>query len=113
MNYDKSNIFARIIRNELASEKIYEDEILLIIKDKFPDKKYKTHLLCLSKQEFIDFNDFVKNYDKINEFFQKIRNILNDIGITHYQLSTNNGERVGQEIMHFHLHIKSHDEIKN
>ena len=35
MNYDINNIFAKIIRNEIPSDKIYEDDLLLIIKDSY------------------------------------------------------------------------------
>ena len=86
---------------------------MLIIKDKFPDSRYKTHLLCLSKDGYVDFDEFIANYCPIDNFFKKMREVLKNIGIDHYQLLTNNGERAGQEIMHFHIHIKSNDEIRN
>ncbi len=114
MIYDKNNIFAKIIRCEIPSDKIYEDDKILIIKDKYPDTRYKTHLLCLTKGDFIDFNDFVLNSEKsdVADFFVTLRKILEEKSIFEYQLSTNNGKKVGQEIFHFHVHIKSHDEIK-
>ena len=109
--YDKENIFAKIIRKEILSDALYEDELLLIIKDKYPDKRYKTHLLCLPKGEYTNFHEFITHHNKIHAFFQKIKDILQKINIEHYQLSTNNGDRAGQEIMHFHIHIKSNDEL--
>jgi histidine triad (HIT) family protein len=112
MNYNKNNIFAKILRDELPSEKIYEDDALLIINDKYPDPKYKIHLLCMPKNDHINFNDFVSNHEQIDLFFKKMIEILNNLNIHHYQLTINNGEKGGQEIMHMHIHIKSNDEIK-
>ena len=39
MNYDKNNIFAKILRGEIPCEKIYEDEFVLAFHDINPQKK--------------------------------------------------------------------------
>ena len=36
MDYDKKNIFGKIIREELPSEKVYEDNKVLVIMDIMP-----------------------------------------------------------------------------
>lgn len=107
--YNKDNIFARVIRRELPSNTLYEDDILLIIEDKFPDKRYKTHLLCLPKNDYVDFNDFASKSGYVDRFFKSLRDVLDGLGLKHYKLVINNGADVGQEIMHLHIHIKSHD----
>jgi histidine triad (HIT) family protein len=111
--YNQQNIFARIIRGELSSEKVYEDDVILIIKDKFPDKNWKTHLLAIPKGEFLHYSDFISNAkaDLINIFFKTIDQVIKRHGLAHYQLVMNNGSKAGQEIMHFHVHIKSQDEF--
>ena len=44
MNYDKNNIFAKILRAEIPCKKIYEDEFVLAFYDSNPQKKFM-HLL--------------------------------------------------------------------
>lgn len=113
MNYDKNNLFAKILRGELSSEKVFEDDEVLVIKDKFPDKNWKTHLLCLPKNEFINFTHFIEisSDDQITFLFKKIDKIAKNLCLTSYQLLINNGEAARQEIMHLHIHIKSHESI--
>ena len=56
MNYDKNNIFAKILRGEIPCEKIYEDEFVLAFHDINPQKK--VHALVIPKGEYIDLDDF-------------------------------------------------------
>jgi histidine triad (HIT) family protein len=39
MSYDDNNIFAKILRNEIPCNKIYEDEFVLSFHDINPQKK--------------------------------------------------------------------------
>ena len=57
MEYDKNNIFAKIIRGELPSEAIYEDDEILAFND--IAKAAPIHVLVIPKAEFIDFDDFI------------------------------------------------------
>ena len=111
-SYDTNNIFAKILRQEFDSERIYEDSEILVIKDKFPDKNWETHLLFLPKRNFTNFETFCQSRDQeISRFFKKIQQITEYLGFRSYQLMTNNGKDAGQEIMHFHVHLKTHDKI--
>ena len=56
MNYDKDNIFAKILRNEIPCKKIYEDEFILSFHDIDPQKKI--HALVIPKGKYIDLDDF-------------------------------------------------------
>ena len=47
--YDDSNIFARILRGEIPSHKIYEDDDTLAIMDVMPQSK--GHALVIPKQK--------------------------------------------------------------
>ena len=67
--YDHNNIFAKIIREEIPCDKVYEDENVLFFKDINP--KAKIHILGIPKVPCIDLVDFVSNYDDgvVNYFF--------------------------------------------
>jgi diadenosine tetraphosphate (Ap4A) HIT family hydrolase len=107
--YDPNNVFAKIIRNEIPSKKIYEDDNVFAFEDISP--KAPTHILVIPKGEYISFSDFISRAtpEIIADFFQKISKIAKELGLEEkgYKLVTNNGEQVGQVVFHFHVHILS------
>ena len=48
MNYDKENIFAKILNGEIPCDKVFENDYVLSFKDINP--KAKTHLLIIPKE---------------------------------------------------------------
>ena len=105
--YDSNNIFAKIIRGEITSSKIYEDNDILAFND--ISKASPIHILVVPKGEFISFSDFILNVGdkKIVDFFKKVREIASSFGLdqTGYRLITNNGADASQTVPHFHIHI--------
>ena len=59
MSYDDNNIFAKILRNEIPCNKIYEDEFVLSFHDINPQKKI--HALVIPKGKYVDLDDFSLN----------------------------------------------------
>ena len=105
--YDKNNIFAKIIRNEIKSEKIFEDDRVLFFKDVNP--KAKIHILGIPKIEVTSFSDFIikSNEGDIAYFFNKTYAIIKKLELnkTGYRIITNDGKDANQEVPHFHIHI--------
>ncbi len=105
--YDKNNIFAKIIRGELESNKVYEDEYILAFHDKYPDAPI--HVLVIPKKEYISFDDFITNAKgtEIIHFFTKIKEITQSFNIEnpHYKIVSNSGSRADQMVYHFHMHV--------
>ena len=58
MEYDKNNVFARILRKELPVQLLYEDEYASAFPDINP--KAPIHVLVIPKGEFISFLDFFR-----------------------------------------------------
>ena len=56
MSYDDNNIFAKILRNEIPCNKIYEDDFVLAFHDINPQKKI--HALVIPKGKYMDLDDF-------------------------------------------------------
>ena len=56
MSYDDNNIFAKILRDEIPCNKIYEDDFVLSFYDINPQKKI--HALVIPKGKYIDLDDF-------------------------------------------------------
>src|ERR671928_71249 len=54
--YDDSNIFARILRGEIPSNKVYEDEHALAFHDINPQAPH--HILVIPKGPYVSWDDF-------------------------------------------------------
>ncbi len=111
--YDKNNIFAKIINNTIPSKKIYEDEMVIAIKDINPAAP--VHILVMPKGEYTDFADFVckASQDTIAHYFKLVDKIAKDNGVIDYRIVSNNGSSSGQSVFHFHTHILSGSKNKN
>ena len=59
-NYNTDNIFAKILRKELPSITIYEDELTLVIMDIMPQKP--GHVLVIPKQSAETIYDLHDEY---------------------------------------------------
>ena len=109
MNYDKENIFAKILRSEIPCDKIYEDEYILSFKDINPQAK--THVLIIPKYPYIDVADFLQNADPQYQtnFWQSVNIIIANLALRNkgFQIKTHKGKDGGQEVFHFHLHLLS------
>ncbi len=105
--YDESNIFARILRGELPSTKVYEDEHALAFNDLFPQAP--THILVIPKGPYVSWDDFsAKASDaEIAGFVRAVGKIAREHGLVAdgYRLLANVGRNSGQEVPHLHVHI--------
>ena len=109
MNYDKENIFAKILRDEIPCDKVYEDAYILSFKDITP--KAKTHVLIIPKEPYIDIADFLQNADSQSQtnFWKSVNKIIDNLDLRSkgFQIKTHKGKDGGQEVFHFHLHLLS------
>lgn len=107
MSYNSQNIFAKIIRGEIAANKVYEDDKILAFHD--ISKAAPIHILVIPKGEFIDFSDFVSKAQatEVAYFFAKVAEIAAALGLNQsgFRLITNKGADAHQTVPHFHVHI--------
>ena len=105
--YDGSNIFARILRGELPSNKLYEDEHVLAFHDINP--LAPTHILVIPKGAYVSWDDFSAKASEaeIAAFVRAVGKIARDAGLLEsgYRLLANAGVNAGQEVPHLHVHI--------
>lgn len=99
-------IFCKIVKGEIPSEKVYEDEKVLAFKDINPVTPI--HVLVIPKKHFKDVLD-VKEEDKeiIADLFQSINKIAKILGIEEngFRVINNCGKDAGQEVIHLHFHL--------
>ena len=117
MNYDKNNIFAKILRGEISCKKIYEDEYVLAFHDINPQKKI--HALVIPKGPYINLDDFLSKAPEkeILGLIKGVGIVAKKIGVSDevkgggYRSLVNVGENGGQEVPHLHFHIFGGEKI--
>ena len=117
MEYDKNNIFAKILRGEIPCKKIYENEYILSFYDINPQRKI--HALVIPKGEYIDLDDFSSKASEkeIIGLIKGISLVAKKIGVSDevkgggYRSLVNVGENGGQEVLHLHFHIFGGEKI--
>lgn len=108
MIYDPNNIFAKILRGDIPSKKIYEDDFCLVFNDIHPQAP--VHAIAIPKGEYTDFSDFHTNasFEVVVGFYNGIQSVINLLKIEDgYRILTNKGEIGGQTVPHYHVHILS------
>ena len=97
-------IFCKIIKGEIPSKKIYEDEIIEIIMNINPNTN--GHLLVIPKEHMENLIDtpneiITHSLDIVRKnIYPLLKERLNCEGLT---LAQNN--ELGQEIKHYHIHL--------
>jgi diadenosine tetraphosphate (Ap4A) HIT family hydrolase len=105
--YDEGNIFARILRGEIPSNRVYDDEHALAFHDINP--LAPTHLLVIPKGAYVSWDDFSERASdaEIAGLVRAVGKIARDAGLVEhgYRVLANVGEDSGQEVAHLHLHV--------
>jgi histidine triad (HIT) family protein len=105
--YDESNIFARILRGEIPSKRVYEDAFALAFHD--IAAQAPIHILVIPKGAYVSWDDFSARASEaeIAGFVRAIGKVARDEGLVApgYRLLANVGAHSGQEVPHLHVHI--------
>jgi histidine triad (HIT) family protein len=107
MSYDRTNIFARILRGEIPCTKVYEDEHVLAFRDIQPQAP--SHVVLIPKGEYVSADDFSATASdaELAAFMRAIARIAKLEGIVEggYRIVSNHGRAAHQQVQHFHLHL--------
>ena len=105
--YDDNNIFARILRGEIPSSKVYEDDQVLAFHDINP--LAPVHILVIPKGAYVSWDDFSDKASdaEIAGLTRAVGKIARDAGLVAegYRVLANVGLNSRQEVAHLHLHI--------
>ena len=105
--YDDGNIFARILRGELPSSKVYEDEHSFAFHDINPQAPI--HILVIPKGAYVSWDDFTAKASdaEIAGFIRAVGHVAREQGLVApgYRLLANIGGHGHQEVPHLHVHL--------
>lgn len=107
-------LFCKIIKGEVPSKKVYEDDKVLVFLDINPNTN--GHMLMIPKEHYKDITDV--DIDTLTYMISKIREVIvpimeEKLNCNGFTLSQNNG--IVEEVKHFHIHIiprYSDDDLK-
>ncbi|MCG6903703.1 MAG: HIT family protein, partial [Rhodobacter sp.] len=105
MGYDNDNIFARILRDEIPSERVYEDAGTLVFMDIMP--RADGHVLVIPKTPCRNLLD--ASADQLAACMATVQTVSHAVmkafaapGVTVQQFNEAAG---GQEVFHLHFHV--------
>jgi len=101
-------IFCKIIKKEIPSEIIYEDDDVVAFNDISP--KARTHVLIVPKKHIDTIKDLKEDEadeELVGKMILAARNIAKEKNLDGYQLLFNVGKSAGQIVFHIHLHLMS------
>ena len=105
-DYDPDNIFARIIRGEIPSVTVFEDDRVLAFMDVFPQSP--GHLLVISKvsraRNLLEVEPDVLT-DLALAAQKAARAVVKALDCEGVSIMQFNGQAGGQTVFHLHLHV--------
>lgn len=106
-------IFCKIIKGDIPSPRLYEDDKLIVIRDIEP--KAKLHYLCIPKTHFALLSEMDEKKSEILRYcFETIARIHGDLGLSDgYRVMINQGENGGQTVHHLHIHLLGGEKLSD
>ena len=100
-------LFCKFVSGEFKTEKVFENEDFIIIKDIAP--KAKNHFLAIPKKHFKFLAEMTdSDADLVGRILKTIPTLTDLLGLeSGFRLVINQGDDAGQTVPHFHMHILS------
>ena len=102
----KETIFSKIIRKELPSDMLYQDDLVTAFRDINP--ALPTHILIVPNEHIPTSSDVTDAHEAaMGRMHTVARKLAEEEGIAKdgYRLIINCGEHGRQEVMHIHMHL--------
>lgn len=98
-------LFCKIIKGEIPSSKVYEDETVFAFRDIEPQAP--THILVIPKQHIKSAAEITsENSAVISHIFEVIAKIAEQEGLAEgFRVVNNCGDSAGQTVKHLHFHL--------
>lgn len=102
----EETIFSKIIRQEIATTLLYQDELVTAFRDISP--RAKTHILIIPNKLIPTVNDVVEEDElTLGRMITVAKKLAAEEGIDEngYRLIMNCNHHGGQEVYHIHMHL--------
>ena len=97
-------LFCQMVKGNIPTTKIYEDDHIFVIKDIHP--KAKVHLLIISKRHIENLNAVQEGDSALLGYMMtSLKNFAKEQGLAAFRTIINTGSDAGQQIFHLHLHL--------
>ncbi len=98
-------VFCEIIKGNIPSAKVYEDEFVTAFNDLNP--QMPVHVLIVPKKHIASANDLVtEDAELVGRVFLAAKEIAKKLGLDGgYRIINNCGEDAGQTVKHLHFHM--------
>ena len=104
LNYDSDCLFCKIIKGEVPSKMVYEDNLCYAFSDINPQAP--THFLVVPKAHIpsvaaIDGD----NAALAGHLLAVVAKVTKELGLESYRVVSNIGAQAGQSVAHLHFHV--------
>lgn len=102
----EETIFSKIVRKEIPTELLYQDDLVTAFRDIAPQTK--THILIIPNKLIPTVNDVeVEDELALGRLFTVAKKLAQQEGIDEngYRLIMNCNKHGGQEVYHIHMHL--------
>lgn len=106
-------LFCQIIKGEIPSDKVYENDKIVIIKDIVP--QCKRHYLMIPKEHFADITEMTNEQaHDLADSFMVLATLTDKLDLKEgFRLVSNKGVNGCQSVGHFHVHILGGEKLKD
>jgi histidine triad (HIT) family protein len=101
----KDCLFCKIIKGEIPSKKVFENEHVIGLVDIHPQAKI--HLLFIHKNHSRDINEMCGDPESISHIFKAVKAYTESQSFHEqgFRIVTNVGKHGGQTVFHTHFHV--------
>jgi histidine triad (HIT) family protein len=99
-------VFCRIVRGELDSEVVHDEEEVLAFHDM--NGRAPVHVLIIPKQHVASLEEVTRLPESVaRRLYEVASMVAHKLGVQEsgYVVRINNGPDAGQEVFHLHLHV--------
>ena len=99
-------IFCKIIKGEIPTNKVYEDETVIAFNDIEPQAP--VHILIIPKEHIASAAEINENNSAlIAHVFEVAAKIAKEMNLDGFRIVNNCGDSAGQTVKHIHFHLMS------
>lgn len=97
-------LFCKIVKGEIPSKKVYEDDQCLAFYD--IDPQAPVHFLVIPKTHIASCGAITaENSATVAHIFEVISKVTKELDVTDFRVVSNCGEQAGQSVPHLHFHV--------